>query len=635
MDTLTTRLTNLAQDAGIWLFDTGGFISRGESMKWDAGMLTVDIAAGVLNMVACMVIAVGFFLFAHKRRDFELHFKLLAYLMGLLFLVRGIHNMSALLTTWMPMYGVQTIIKVISAALTLMVAITLWPLRNKLLRIPGPAHLREVEGRLRDLNARISTSHTEIETLIEERTAELATARKRFEQALSSAGISIFTQDKNLRFTWVFSPDPAFSRNAIGKTDFDVIPPSSCGPIVALKQRAIASGKTHEGEVSVRDGVRETWYHMIIDPVTDTHGNVVSLHGIAVNISDRKMLEDEQVRLSSELASNLQYYKLAMESSHTVVFTLDKDLKYATVSHPFLGQPPEYYIGKTSAETLSEDNYAAFRPLKRKAMETGEMVRGEIKAKIDGSIRWFDISIAPLKNRAGHVVGLTGAAIDISERKGWEQHLRLLMRELTHRSKNLLAVIQAMARQTARHTDSVDAFIERFGARLHALAGSHDLLVQESWQRASISELISSQLGHYSDLVGTQVLISGPQVYLNPDAAQNLGMALHEMATNAAKYGALSTPTGQVSISWSWKGQGSKRILRMLWREKGGPAVMAPKSRGFGSQVIERNLTRALGATVKLDYPSTGFKADMDLPASLTVEDPQAEPTEDRNVNGV
>ncbi len=611
-----------------WLFETGLFMSRRASMNWNSDLMTTDVASSIVNAVACAAIALGVLMFSLRRRDFPQHILYASYLITALFAVRSLQNIMAIVVIWQPFYGLQTLLKLGSAGLTMTAALALWALKDKFLRLPGPVQLREVEGRLREMSARMHNSNAHVDQLIDDKTMELKTTRQRFEQALRGAGISVFTQDKNLRYTWLFSPNPTISMSGIGKTDFEIIPPSSCGPVVALKQRAIAGRKPVEGEVSITEHGRETWYRMHIEPVLDEHNEVISLNGIAVDISDRKMLEDEQVRLSSELAANLQYYKLAMESSHTVVFTIDKDLRYASVSHQFMGKPPEYYIGKTNAEVLSPENYAFIKPLKQKVLDTGEAVRGEFRAKVGNGMRWYDISLAPLKNRAGLVVGLTGAAIDISERKGWEQHLRLLMRELTHRSKNLLAVIQAMARQTARHTDSVDLFIERFGARLHALAGSHDLLVQESWQRASISELINSQLGHYSDLVGTQIIIKGPQVYLTPDAAQNLGMALHEMATNAVKYGALSSPKGQVAIGWEWKGHSNKRTLRLSWKEKGGPAVKEPKSRGFGSQVIERNLTRALGATVKLDYAAGGFKAEMDLPTNVLVDERDLHETE-------
>ncbi|TKW62010.1 MAG: PAS domain S-box protein [Blastochloris viridis] len=619
-DTLLTAFDVAMTKVRVWLFASSGYIPRGDTMHWDNTVLRWDIGANAINSLACLMIAIGFFVFASRRRDFNRMFLLLAYLIGCLFIVRSAQNAWSILVLWEPLYGAQTLIKVLSASLTALTACILWSVRKDLLNMPGPGHLHYMEGRLHDLSSRIHARQDTVESLVEERTQELQGVRMRFEQAIAGAGISVFTQDRNLRYTWVFSADDLLRGDVLGKTDFDVLPPNSCGPVVALKQRAIASGKSHEAEVSIRSHGQETWYRMHIDPVLDSEGRVTSLNGIAVNISDRKMLEDEQVRLSSELAANLHYYKLAMESSHTVVFTMDENLRYATVSHDFIGRPPEFYIGKTNAESLPPETYAALKPLKTKALESGNMMRGEIKAVIDGQTRWYDLSIAPLKNRAGVIVGLTGAVIDISERKGWEQHLRLLMRELTHRSKNLLAVIQAMARQTARHSGTVEEFIDRFGARLHALAGSHDLLVQESWQRASIGELITSQLGHYSDLIGTQIVVDGPQIYLNPDAAQNLGMALHEMATNAVKYGALSTPKGKVSIDWAWKGSGAKRVLRLSWKETGGPAVQAPQRRGFGSQVIERNLNRALGATVKLDYAAKGFRADMELPPNVAVD---------------
>ncbi len=620
LDTLLTALDMAFTKAGVWLFASRGYISRGEALHWNDTVLTWDIGANVLNGLACLLIAVGFFVFAARRRDFTRPFLFLSYLIGSLFLVRAFQNGWSIVVLWEPLYGAQTLIKVVSASITALAAGILWFMRKDLLNIPGPNHLRYVEGRLQDLSSRIHARQDNVDALVEERTQELQSVRMRFEQAIAGAGISVFTQDRNLRYTWVFTADDLLRGDVMGKTDFDVLPPNSCGPVVALKQRAIASGKPHEAEVSIRSHGHETWYRMHIDPIMDAEGRVTSLNGIAVNISDRKMLEDEQVRLSSELAANLHYYKLAMESSHTVVFTMDENLRYATVSHDFLGKPADFYIGKTNVEALSAETYAALKPLKTKALDSGSMVRGEIKAMIDGQPHWYDLSIAPLKNRAGVVVGLTGAVIDISERKGWEQHLRLLMRELTHRSKNLLAVIQAMARQTARHSGTVDEFIERFGARLHALAGSHDLLVQESWQRASIGELINSQLGHYSDLVGTQIVVEGPQVYLNPDAAQNLGMALHEMATNAVKYGALSNNKGQVAIQWAWKGSGAKRVLKLSWKETGGPVVSNPQRRGFGSQVIERNLNRALGANVKLDYAPKGFRAEMELPITVAVD---------------
>jgi two-component sensor histidine kinase len=191
-----------------------------------------------------------------------------------------------------------------------------------------------------------------------------------------------------------------------------------------------------------------------------------------------------------------------------------------------------------------------------------------------------------------------------------------LLRELTHRSKNLLAVIQAMARQTARHAGSVDGFLTQFGARLQALAASHDLLVRESWYGASLPELIRSLLTGYIDAEGKRISMTGPDVALKPEAAQNLGLALHELAENAAKYGALSVPGGHVSVSWSQRAPGDGEALELDWREQHGPKVKIRRKRGFGSMVIERNLARALDAEVNMAFDPDGLHCHVVIPSN-------------------
>ena len=190
------------------------------------------------------------------------------------------------------------------------------------------------------------------------------------------------------------------------------------------------------------------------------------------------------------------------------------------------------------------------------------------------------------------------------------------MRELTHRSKNLLAVIQAMARQTARHAGSTKMFLDQFSARLQALATSHDLLIQESWYGVSLSELVRSQLEHYLDRNGQQISIEGIPVVLKPEVAQNLGLALHELATNALKYGALSVPTGHVSVRWRRIFDRAGEAVEIVWTETGGPQVSAPQRRGFGSLVIERNLARSLDAEVDLTFPHSGAQCRIVIPGT-------------------
>jgi two-component sensor histidine kinase len=173
-----------------------------------------------------------------------------------------------------------------------------------------------------------------------------------------------------------------------------------------------------------------------------------------------------------------------------------------------------------------------------------------------------------------------------------------------------------MARQTARHAGSIESFLDQFSARLQAVATSHDLLIQESWYGVSLAELVRSQLGHYLNRSGSQVSIDGQAVILKPEVAQNLGLALHELATNAAKYGALSVPTGKVSINWQRLAQPKGEGVQIVWAESGGPSVSPPERRGFGSLVIERNLARSLEAQVDLAFAPDGVTCRIVIPES-------------------
>jgi PAS domain S-box-containing protein len=316
------------------------------------------------------------------------------------------------------------------------------------------------------------------------------------------------------------------------------------------------------------------------------------------------------------LRARFARYETALRGSQVTVYTQDRDLRYTSISNPMLGRNIEDILGRTDAEILSPEAGAAMIALKRAVLASGEAKRAEVPLEDAPGIRWHDLHIEPLRNEAGDVVGLTCASVDVTERKEGEAHLRLLLRELTHRSKNLLAVIQAMARQTARHTGSVETFLTQFGARLQALAASHDLLIRESWYGASLGELVRSQLGVYLDGTAAQVSIEGPAIAIKPEAAQNLGLALHELAVNAAKFGALSVPAGRVAITWNRVENVDGSAVELDWREKLGPKVKARRRKGFGSMVIERNLARALDARVELEFDPDGLHCHIVIPAN-------------------
>jgi two-component sensor histidine kinase len=316
------------------------------------------------------------------------------------------------------------------------------------------------------------------------------------------------------------------------------------------------------------------------------------------------------------LRARFARYETALRGSQVTVYTQNRDLRYTSISNPMLGRAIEDILGRTDAEILSPEAGAAMIAVKRAVLASGQAKRAEVPLEDAPGIRWHDLHIEPLRNEVGDVVGLTCASVDVTERKEGEAHLRLLLRELTHRSKNLLAVIQAMARQTARHTGSVETFLTQFGARLQALAASHDLLIRESWYGASLGELVRSQLGVYLDGLAAQVSIEGPAIAIKPEAAQNLGLALHELAVNAAKFGALSVPSGRVAITWSRLENVDGSAVELDWRETLGPKVKARRRKGFGSMVIERNLARALDAKVELEFDPGGLHCYIVIPAN-------------------
>jgi two-component sensor histidine kinase len=218
--------------------------------------------------------------------------------------------------------------------------------------------------------------------------------------------------------------------------------------------------------------------------------------------------------------------------------------------------------------------------------------------------------LEPKTGLSGAVEGIIGTALDLTERRRSERQMRLVMRELTHRSKNLLAVIQAMARKTASMAPDVDTFIRDFSSRLRAIAAAHDLLVAESWSGAELRDLLVASLSQTVDPAAPEIRMQGPALKLSPDAAQTLGLAFHELTMNAVKFGALSVPDGGVSVDWQHGGG----EVRLAWREHGGPPAKASGRPGFGRVLLERLVGASLNGTVSLDFRPEGLFCQITFP---------------------
>jgi two-component sensor histidine kinase len=192
------------------------------------------------------------------------------------------------------------------------------------------------------------------------------------------------------------------------------------------------------------------------------------------------------------------------------------------------------------------------------------------------------------------------------------EHIEFLLREVNHRSKNMLAVVQAVARQTARLAATPDLFIEGFMARLAAIASSHDLLVSRDWRGVQIGDLTKSQFSDLDEEARERISISGDYVEINPRAAEAYGLALHELSTNAVKYGALSGQSGAVALCFRL--DPATNIYTLTWRERGGPAVVAPPRAGFGSTVLTRMAPMAIQGESELDYAPEGLAYRLSAP---------------------
>ena len=223
----------------------------------------------------------------------------------------------------------------------------------------------------------------------------------------------------------------------------------------------------------------------------------------------------------------------------------------------------------------------------------------------DGEWRLCSIRAVPILSDDGAIREWVGVHTDMTEQKKSEVKIRLLMAEVTHRSKNLLGVVQAVARQTGHHGDPA-TFLQRLTDRIQGLAASQDLLVKNDWSGVEISDLVLGQLAHFTELIGTRIIVEGPSVHLKPAAAQAIGMALHELATNAAKYGALSNTDGRVRLVWDVT-EAPVPNFTIQWTEEGGPMVEPPSRLGFGNVVMVRMAEAAVNGSVDLDYHTKGL----------------------------
>ncbi len=232
----------------------------------------------------------------------------------------------------------------------------------------------------------------------------------------------------------------------------------------------------------------------------------------------------------------------------------------------------------------------------------------------DGTELPVEMVATPIRDTGNEIIAVAMTVRDISERRRAEARSTLLLHELSHRVKNVLASVQSVAMETLRTAPTLEAFRDVFMARLQALANTHELLVDREWRDAGLRDVLDAELSPYQTIGKAKWTATGENLRLTPKMAVALGMAFHELTTNAAKFGALSVPSGHVTIAWSEQpGAGGPR-LHLTWVESGGPTVTPPVQKGFGTRMIAEGLAYELDGDVNVDYHPEGIRCTVDVP---------------------
>jgi PAS domain S-box-containing protein len=401
------------------------------------------------------------------------------------------------------------------------------------------------------------------------------------------------------------------------KTFHDVTHPDDLA-VDVMRFELLRQGKVDSYEVEKRDVRKDgaiIWCRKTVGPIRKGDGSIDYYVSVIEDISARKQAE-------KELRENEERFRSSLVHSPLPISLFDDRERILAVSRSWLEQTgysreelprlEDWTIrayGERSAEILERLRQIIIISTEPEARSAELKIRTK-----DGRERLWSFVTSPQATQSDGRRLFVCVAQDVTDQKAHEEQIQLLMQEINHRARNLLSLVQAIARQTA--TRDPENFIERFTERIQALAANQDLLVRNEWQGVNLEDLVRTQLAHFIDLVGSRITVHGSPVRLNAAAAQAIGLALHELATNAGKYGALSVETGRVDVGWQLDGN----MFAMSWTECNGPPVFPPKRRGFGSTVVDPMVRQTVNGEVHLDFIPAGVAWNLTCPAANVLE---------------
>lgn len=388
--------------------------------------------------------------------------------------------------------------------------------------------------------------------------------------------------------------------------DGRLLPHDECPMAVTLKEGHPVRGV--EAIAERPDGTRVPFLPYPT-PLRDATGQLVGAINLLVDLTERRRAEVESAQLAAIVASSDDAIISKTLEGRVTSWNEGASRIFGWEASEMIGQP----ILRIIPPELHDEEVEILARLRR-----GERIEHFDTVRLAKDGRRVDISlvVSPIRDSSGRVTGASKVARDVTERKEAEKLQRLLVDELNHRVKNTLATVQAIASHSLRRARNSEDFVSSFTGRVQALARAHHLLTERTWRGADVADLAREQVV-LGVVESNRVAFSGPALLLDPQSALHLALVLHELATNARKYGALSVPQGQLSVSWSMLAN-KGRMLVLQWSERGGPAVAAPSSVGFGTSLIQQALD-AHGGSASIQYAAEGVTCEIKLPLAEPV----------------
>ena len=442
--------------------------------------------------------------------------------------------------------------------------------------------------------------------------AALRDSEERFRVALANSPIRVAHVDRQLRYTWMYNVHPDVPpERALGNRLDDLLPPDDVVELTRLQQEVLTSGQSVRREISITFPSGRAVWDVAAEPLRNTSGEIVGVTTAAADLTERKRLEAERARLATIVETSSDAILSRALNGTITSWNAAAERTFGYTAMEAIGRDIPMLVPPDRADELAQI---------RQGLETGEPIAPFETVRLTKDGRRLDVSIAvsPLMNADGAIVGTSIITRDISERRRAQERQNLLLAELSHRVKNTLATVLSIANQTLSRAESLDEFAQSFRGRIQTLATAHSLLTAVNWDVAALRVLVEQALQPYASSDSSTLQISGDEVLLRPSAALTFSLVLHELTTNAAKYGALQKPGGFVAVDCRVRSNGG-RELRLHWAETGGPPVRPPVRRGFGLELIERSVAHELGGQAVLDYRVEGLFCEITVPLTDTV----------------